>query len=347
VDRPSVIEVRFVVEEDFHGLRLDLYLKQKIRRLSRTRIQKIIRTQLQGPGGRRMKAHSPVQAGDRLLILRPARPEPPCPLHFEVLYDDPDVMVVDKPAGLPVHATARYYFHTLTRLLRDRFPDQGLQIAHRLDRETSGCLVVARGKAAASSLKRSFEARRVEKVYHALVYGTPAWPAGTEHLVDLPLALADPQSNALRIRMVPARGRADALDAKTYFSVIAQHSGCTLIACRPITGRQHQIRAHLAALGHPIVGDKLYAHGDDAFRRFCDRELRMGEGGHPQDGEQLAVFKRETEAEFGLTRQALHAYSIAFPHPQRGQTISVVAPLARDIHKYIQASRHTEAGHGV
>lgn len=346
MERPSVIEVRFVVEEDFHGLRLDLYLKRKIRRLSRTRIQEIIRTQLEGPGGRRMKAHSPVQAGDRLLILRPARPEPSCPLHFEVLYDDEDVMVVDKPAGLPVHATARYYFHTLTRLLRERFPEQGLQIAHRLDRETSGCLVVARGKSAAAALKGAFEKRRVEKIYRALVHGSPAWSDGEEHLVDLPLALADPASSALRIRMVPAGGREDALDAKTYVRVISRHPGCALVACRPITGRQHQIRAHLAALGHPIVGDKLYGHGDDAFKRFCDRELLQADKG-AQSEEQLSVFKQETENEFGLTRHALHAYSIAFPHPITGQTISVQAPLACDIHRYILASEHTEAGHGV
>src|SRR5262245_43835344 len=179
--RTEIIEVRFLVEEDFHGYRLDHYLKRKIRRLSRTRIQEIIRAELaleRGGGGAspaRIRPSTPVAAGDRLLIRRPARPEPESPADLTVLYRDEDVLVIDKPAGLPVHATARYYFHTLTRLLSERFPGEGLQIAHRLDRETSGCLVVARGRAAASRLKGAFERREVEQTYLELVHGDPGW----------------------------------------------------------------------------------------------------------------------------------------------------------------------------
>lgn len=321
--RPEVVLVRFVVEEDFHGFRLDHYLKSKIRRLSRTRIQDIIRTQLEGPGGRRMKPHSPVLAGDALLIRRPARPEPPCPRTFGILLDDPTFLVIDKPAGLPVHASARYYFNTLTRVLRERFPDQPLQIAHRLDRETSGCLVVARGKTAATALKGAFERRVVTKTYLALVLGDPAWPEGEDHVIDVPLALADPTVSRLRIRMVPATGRPDALPAVTRVTVVQRAVGIALVSCHPVTGRQHQIRAHLAAAGHPIVGDKLYAHGDEAFARYCDR--------------QLDVTEEEVRAEFGMARQALHASSIRFPHPSTGEPVTVSSPLPDDMRTFLAA----------
>jgi 23S rRNA pseudouridine1911/1915/1917 synthase len=322
--RPKIIEVRFIVEEDFHGFRVDHYLKRKIRRLSRTRIQEVVRTQLEcARQGRviRLKPHSPVVTGDRLVIRRAARPEPPCPRSFTVLHEDDAVVVVDKPAGLPVHATARYHFNTLTRLLAERWPGGGLQIAHRLDRETSGCLVVARGKAAAARLKGAFERRDVAKEYLALVHGAPGWD---ERTIDLPLALAAPRrldhnAPAFAIRMAP---RPDGLGAITQVRVVARADGCALVSCRPLTGRQHQIRAHLAAVGHAIVGDKLYAHGDEAFVRYCDRALELS--------------PEEVAAEFGLARQALHAAAITFPHPSGG-TLSVTAPLPADMREYLAA----------
>ncbi len=328
-DEPEIIEVRFRVEEDFAGYRLDHYLKRKIRRLSRTRIQEVIRTQLEGPNGRKMKPHSPVTAGDELIIRRPARPEPIVPRSFEVLYDDEHVMVVDKPAGLPVHATARYFKNTLTRVISERYPGQGLQIAHRLDRETSGCLVVARGKVAAAALKGAFERRRVSKTYLALIHGDPSWDDLT---IDLPLALAPPRqidanAPAFGIRMEVATGRADALPAETRVHVLARHAGCVLVACKPVTGRQHQIRAHLAAVGHAIVGDKLYAHGDLAFVRWCDRAAAG------------TISDEEVVAEFGMTRQALHAAEITFPHPQGGREITVTSPLPADFREYVERSQ--------
>jgi 23S rRNA pseudouridine1911/1915/1917 synthase len=317
--RPRVIERRIEVEPDYEGWRLDLYLKRCIPRLSRTRIQGIIRDWLVGPDGRVMKPHSPVRAGDVLIVKREARSEPPFPKTFDVLVDEPDFLVVDKPANLPVHASARYYFGTLTRLLDERFPGQELQIAHRIDRETSGCLVVARGRAAAATLKGAFEKRRVSKVYQALVHGAPEWPEG--HVIDLPLALAPKERSALGIRMEPAADRPDGLPAQTRVKVVERFEGGARVECRPITGRQHQIRAHLAAVGHPIIGDKLYAHGDDAFRDYCHRAETITES--------------ETAAQFGLARQALHAAAITFPHPRTGQPFTAECPLAADLKRYI------------
>src|SRR5262249_36713341 len=194
------------------------------RRLARPRTQAGIRPQLEGPRAGRPgppKPPSPVAAGDLLIIRREARPEPPCPRAFAVLHEDDAVIVVDKPAGLPVHATARWHFNTLTRLLTERWPGEGLQIAHRLDRETSGCLVVARGKTAAARCKGAFERRAVAKEYLALARGAPPWD---EREIDLPLALARPRQldhNAppFRIRM---EVRADGLPAVTRVRVVAR-----------------------------------------------------------------------------------------------------------------------------
>src|SRR5262249_10676618 len=192
---------------------------------------------------------------------RTARPEPPAPSHLPLLWRDEHVRVFDKPAGMAMHATAKYYFTTLTRLLRERYPGDALQICHRLDRETSGCVVVAAGKKAASRLKMAFEERRVAKTYLALVHGAPEWDARD---VDLPLALAPPRHPngphrpPIQIRMqVDPEGQT----AATHVRVVARGRGVALVECRPKTGRQHQIRAHLAAVGHAVVGDKLYAHG--------------------------------------------------------------------------------------
>jgi 23S rRNA pseudouridine1911/1915/1917 synthase len=147
---PRTIERRFEVALDHAGWRLDHYLKEMIPRLSRTRLQQIVETQLTRADGRTAKPATTVAAGDVFVLRRAARAEPPCPRAIEILAEDPCFVVVDKPAGLPVHATAKFYFNTLTTVLRERFGDHAPQICPRLDRETSGALVCARGRAAAA-----------------------------------------------------------------------------------------------------------------------------------------------------------------------------------------------------
>jgi len=249
--------------------------------------------------------------GEEILMRTPARPEPDCPRTFGILYEDEEMMVVDKPAGLPVHASARYYFNTLTRILSETYPGKGLQICHRLDRETSGALVVAKGKKWAAVLKQAFAAKTAKKSYTAIVHGEPAWD---ENVIDIPLGLVEAEDALIAIRMV---AREDALPSQTRVRVCERRSGYSLVECSPITGRQHQIRAHLAEAGFPIVGDKLYTHGDEAFAEFCDRGMSA-----------------ELLARFQLPRQALHAASISIAHPLSGEELAVESELPGELREF-------------
>ena len=309
---PRIIERHLVVPPELAGLRLDHFVKTQIERLSRTKIQQIIATQLERTDGFRPKPATTVAAGEHYVIRREARPEPACPRTFTVVHEDARVRVVDKPAGLPVHASAKFYFNTLTRVLAERFPDEpGLQICHRLDRETSGCLVVARDRAAAAFVKAAIaDKRRTRKEYVAVVHGQPPWDAETA--LDTPLRISTAADDT-RVPTVRVIADARGLPSLTLVQVERRAGPYALVRATLVTGRQHQIRAHLAHAGYPIVGDKLYAHGDDAFIAYCDGGLTP-----------------ELAAQFVLPRHALHAWRIAVPHPDGGE-IRAEAPLPAEL----------------
>ena len=307
----DVIALDILVPPECAGWRLDHFLKRRIGRLSRTRIQSIIEQQISFPDGRRVRASSPVRAGETILLRRPAPVEPEVPRRFDVLYEDESVLVIDKPAGLPMHTTAKFWRNTLTALLRERYPDEQMEVAHRIDRETSGVLLIARGRKTASFLTQAFARRQVAKRYLALVKGAPP----DEGVIDRPLALLDTKSRV----MMGVSAAPDALPSVTRFRVIKRFAQHALCEARPETGRQHQIRVHFASLGHPIVGDKLYGASEALFMRACD------EGVTP---ELLAQFD-------GLARHALHAAHLTFPHPVTRRPLSVESPLPADIVDYM------------
>jgi 23S rRNA pseudouridine1911/1915/1917 synthase len=311
---PRIVERRLVVPPELAGLRLDHFIKTQISRLSRTKIQMIIDTQLTRIGNDgRLKPATSVIAGETFVIRRPARAEPACPRTFAVLHEDARLRVIDKPAGLPVHASAKFYFNTLTRVLWERYPDEPeLQICHRLDRETSGCLVVARDRAAAAVIKTAIaDKRKTTKQYLAIVHGQPPWDS--EIVLDAALRLSQ-KTDATRVPGVRVLvDEAHGLEAATRVVVVRRNSEYALVRCTLVTGRQHQIRVHLAHAGFPIVGDKLYAHGDDAFVAYCDGGMTP-----------------ELAAQFVLPRHALHASSIELPHPEGGR-LRAEAPLPAEL----------------
>lgn len=308
IGQPRLVRRELTVHADMAGLRLDHFLKKQIPRLSRTKLQAIIASQLTRPG-RPIKASSQVQAGEVLLLTRPAAAEPPCPRTFTVLHHDERVLVVDKPAGLPVHPTAKFYFNTLTRVVAERFGTLRWQLCHRLDRETSGALALAGDKVGAAVIKQAFEHKRVQKEYLAIVRGVPPWSTRTS--LSLPMRLSTPRDATLlpSVRMIVGDGAPARTDVLVEH-VIGQHA---IVRCFPATGRQHQIRAHLAHAGFPIVGDKLYGATDQAFMAYCDRG-----------------FTPELRELFVHPRHALHAASVEFPHPDGGR-LRLESPLPTDL----------------
>ena len=307
----EIMPLALRVPPECDGWRLDHFLKQRIRRLSRTKICSIIESQVWLQNGRKPRPALAVRAGDTIHIDRPAPIEPEVPREFPILASDAHFMAIDKPAGLPMHTTAKFWKNTLVAILRERFPEEGLQICHRIDRETSGVLLIARTREAASFLKRAFASRSVKKTYLALVHGIPAPSSG---VIDAPMRLVESRSH-LMMGCEP-----DGLPAVTRYQVHTAFARHALVEASPETGRQHQIRVHLAHIGHPIVGDKLYGASEQAFLDYCDSGMTP---------ELLALFD-------GLPRHALHAARLIFPHPESKEMITVESPLPDDLSEYMK-----------
>ena len=273
-----------------------------------TRAQEVVRSCAYRADGSRRRPSERVRAGENVVLVRPPFEEPNVPLYFDVLYEDDAVLAVDKPSGLPVHPSATYHKNTLTYLLRQRFGPNAPQIAHRLDRETSGLLLCGRTRAAERDLKIGFENRRVSKRYLAIVRGVMPEDEGR---IELPM---DRAKEGLHILMeVTPEGEGYA--SVTRYRVIARRDDATLVSLAPESGRQHQLRVHLSALGFPIIGDKLY--GPEGSQPFLDYiETGMTD---------------ELRHRLGHDRQALHAYQLEFMHPTKGEPTTLTAPLADDL----------------
>jgi 23S rRNA pseudouridine1911/1915/1917 synthase len=304
------VVLTYEVAREQAGIRLDRFIQHRIPRLSRTKAQRVIRACAFRADGARRRPSDIVQAGEVVLLVRERFVEPECPLSFEVIHDDGAVLAVDKPAGLPMHPTATYHKHTLSRLLRQRYASGGGRapaIAHRLDRETSGVVLCAHTREAERRLKMSFEAHRVHKTYLAIVRGEMEQD---EASIDLAMA---PVTEGLHVLM---EIRADGgLSAHTSLRVLQRCAGFTLVELMPRSGRQHQLRVHLSAIGHPIVGDKLYGPDREApFLEYIETGMTPS-----------------LEAALGHTRQALHAHSVSFEHPLTGAATQISAPLAPDL----------------
>lgn len=265
-DAPLFVE-ELQVESRFDGWRLDRYLTAVIPRTTRSQIQHYLKHNVELVPPRRVKASGAVRTGDRVRILRKERvmPNLPSPHDMQTLAQGKNYAVVNKPPGILVHRNSREVSHTVDAFLTRNFPDAPhIEAVHRLDRETSGCMLAAIGRDAVPHWRAAFEQRRVHKVYLAIVED-PAqrWPLHHQELLDTALG-PDPLSE-LSIRM--GRG---ALPARTHVTVRARFAHHALVALRPIEGRQHQLRVHLALAGTPIVGDKLYQAGDAYFSRWSD-----------------------------------------------------------------------------
>jgi 23S rRNA pseudouridine1911/1915/1917 synthase len=261
---------------DQYGGRLDKFVTEKLPELSRTYAQKLITDGCITVNNQVVKASQRLNTGDRLTISIP----PPVPstltpenIPLSVLYEDEDLLVIDKPAGLTVHPAPGTPNHTLVNAVLARLPelpDTGDRlrpgIVHRLDKDTSGLVLVAKNRLALSKLTDQFKTRSVLKVYLVLVRGHLSPESG---FIDAPIG-RDP-SNRKRMALVDS-GRA----ARTKYRVIKYTGNCTLLEVMPETGRTHQIRVHLSAIGYPVVGDKTYGVKSAFLSRQFVHAHRLG-----------------------------------------------------------------------
>lgn len=289
-----------LIAEDNLGTRLDQYLAQQLPELSRARIQALIKSGDITVGGKAAKAKTPVERGMVIEVQMP-EPEPaaaqPQDLPISVLYEDDDVIVIDKESGMVVHPAAGNPDGTLVNAVLFHCAGQlsgigGVErpgIVHRLDKDTSGCIVIAKNDAAHLSLTTQFANRDTSKIYLAVVQGCPKEPSGTVFT-----NIGRHPVNRLKMAVVnPGSGK----PAITDYQVLKYDpsTDSSLVLCTLHTGRTHQIRVHMLHLGHPLIGDPIYAH--------------------PQ----------KQKAKPG--RLMLHAWRLAFNHPADGHRVSLQSPI--------------------
>ena len=313
--------------------RLDKYLAGRLGNdLSRTSLQEYIREGNVTVNDRTVRPSYVIRTGDRIdMMLPPVRPReiPPEPIPLEVVYEDDDVLAVNKQAGLIVHPARGNWTGTLVNALAHYFrvnwrdiselPTTGPAfrpgIVHRLDRDTTGIMLIAKSELALWRLGRQFELRKIHKTYTAIVHGVPA---AQEDLIDLPIGKHPKIREKYAVHRDTGRPYpVTSKEAITRYKVLerfdrlrACRAGFSLVELYPQTGRTHQLRVHMSYIGHPIVGDRMYG-GGPIYRSQLQ--------GHP-----------DVAAGPLITRQALHAHTIEFRHPRTGCVMTLTAPWPAD-----------------
>ena len=296
---------------DAQGLRLDVFLVQQLNNMTRSQIQILNRSGAIRVDGRQDKAGYRLRGGETievdLEILRPT-PLKPEQIPLQILFEDQDLAVIEKPAGLVVHpgsgTKAKTIVHGLLFHFQSLSNAGGISrpgIVHRLDKNTSGLLIIAKNNVAHARLSRAFQDRQIQKTYLALVHGKFARNSGT---IELPVGRHP------RIRTKMATGIPRGRSAYTEYQVLEQFRGFSLLEVHIKTGRTHQIRVHLAAIGRPVVGDSVY--GERSYKEFTKR--------------------------FGvLNRYFLHASGLRFTHPTTGVIMEYHSPLPEELQNLLKS----------
>lgn len=305
--------LEYRVTEDHAGVRLDKYLKKTLANVPFSHLFKMIRVKKIRVNGKRAQPDQPLAAGDvitvrgtdtQLLGDRERAPPPPPPVdltQLKVLFEDDWILVMDKPSGMAAHTGSGITGGTVVDVVRAYLGPKAerngfaASPAHRLDRETSGVIVVAKRRPAMVHFTEVFTEHRAKKRYYVLVKGKLPKQTG---LIDLPLAEHQQTAESRERRGVNMQ------EARTRYTVLRQNSHAAFVECTIETGRTHQIRRHFAAIGHPVAGDAK--HGDFAFNR-------------------------EVKARWGLKRLFLHSSRLDFPHPDGGKRQVVEAPLPQEL----------------
>jgi 23S rRNA pseudouridine1911/1915/1917 synthase len=307
------------VAEGSEGRRLDQFLSEASLNLFRSQAKKLIQKHLILLNQKPTKPSARLKIGDTVSGSLP-KPEPPSlqaePLPLTILYEDSSLIVVDKPPGMVVHPAYGNPSGTLVNALLYHCEDlAGINgvlrpgIVHRLDKDTSGVMVVAKDDEAFRGLTKQFKNRTVKKVYSAIVYGSMRQEKG---LIDSAVGRHPTQRKRMSTRT--KRGR----EAITRWKKLEEFDGATLLEIFPQTGRTHQIRVHLSSVGHPVLGDSLYG-----------RKATPGAIRDP-------VLKECTKR---MNRQALHARQLEFTHPRTGERVRFVSPIPQDMQALLECLR--------
>ena len=316
------------VEPKSSGQRLDHFLMGIYPRRSRAALQRaiaqraVVLIRRQGEAPLILRASSLLCRNDEITVKSMRRPEPPVNFDYRIIFEDSCLLVINKPSPLPVHPAGRYFYHTLLTQLemtlthRRGHPGPHFYLPHRIDKETSGVLVLAKTKVACADLTEQFACRSPRKTYLAIVHGSPPSPFN----VDLPLRRCP--ISPVELKMAPAPAGLGQT-AHTSFRSIQSWANHTLVECMPLTGRQHQIRVHLEAAGYPIVGDKLYGIEPEKARR---------------------LFEEPGKEVLELPRHALHAHRLQLQHPHTRETLTFEADLPEDLVTYLETLPNRKDG---
>lgn len=322
-------ERRWEVGKDEHGKRLDLFLTRRISWRSREGVRDLVREGVvqvlpfkdpqQALVGA-IRSGLKLRTGQEVVLRVPAPPptsESLCedPGTLEVVFEDEHLLAVGKPPNLAVHPSKGHLGDSLVHRVHARHREmwgdatEMPTLCHRLDRETSGLVLLAKDQRSRTRIGRQFEQRRVDKRYLALVHGNLNQMSGE---INEPLGRS--LGSTVRMRMGV---RVDGQQSETRWKVLERFAEMDLLELHPLTGRQHQLRVHLAHIGNPIVGDKLYSVDEEVFLRSLDGEMTS-----------------EDVANLGMSRQALHSWKLEIEHPFTGRDLLLVCPLAGDICDY-------------
>lgn len=304
---------RITVPEEAQGQRLDAWLAARFPVLSRSGWQRRIAGGEVTVNGRRPRAARRIHFGDAVQFTYSMRAEPEVPTQLDILYEDLGFLVVHKPAGLPVHPSGIYKTQTVTSLLAARQILLRPHLLHRLDRETSGVLILAKDRFSAAQFQRIQRRGEIRKTYRVAVEGylrAPLDAAG--YIYRLPDSRL-PRRRFFSLTMPPAQAL-DIQSCRTLLQPITWRDGISLIEASLLTGRMHQIRATLHALGYPVVGDKLYGIDPDLYFTFADEAMTTA------DWQRLRI-----------TRSALHCGRMQMQHPQSGHDWVLEAELPADM----------------
>ncbi len=311
---------REFVVEDPAGQRLDVYLATRIDGLSRSSVQRLIDSAHVLVNGSSVRSSHKVQPGDRISVTVPPPEQSdiaPEQIALDIVYEDNQIIVVNKPSGMTVHPAPGSKHGTLVNAILAHSDDLsgigGVErpgIVHRLDKDTSGLLVVAKTDPAHASLQLQLQERTAERRYMALVWGKTKF---NRAVVDAPIGRHP--NDRQRMAVIKDTGRYTARTAITNLTVLERFAGFTLLEAKLDTGRTHQIRVHCSFIGHPVVGDPTYGGTNRSLPASYDR----------QEQRELAALIDK------LRGQALHAYSLSFNHPTTGERLAFDAPPPREM----------------